>query len=227
MIYLSFRFEDGHLSHYNLGFETLKKYNMVGSFYIPTNNIGKLNAWPDKKYPYINYSQLKEIQDNGNEIGCHSKSHSRGWLEKKESLEDEIIGSLKELKQNNLQVNTFCFPFTDTSEESIKLVEDNYEAYLASYSHKRIKNGSLKDKHIPSLSIKGGFENLLENITSKSSKDDEWLVITFHEIIPNPSEVGIFPEDFNLIMKVINDLVLEGTHKIVTVYEGYKLFSKN
>ena len=228
MIYISFRFEDGHPSHYNLGFKTLKELNMVGSFYIITDKVGTPNAWPEKKNPYISYDQLKEIQENGNEIGSHSKSHVRGWLKKnKESIEDEIYGSLQELKKMNLDSKIFCFPFTDTTPEAIEIVEKYYEGYLGTYSHQRIKKGLLKDKHIPSLSIKGGFENLLENIVKKESDEDEWLIITIHEIIDNPSEVGIFPEDFNLIMNVIKGCVDEGTHKVVTIYEGFKIFRKN
>lgn len=225
MIYISFRFEDGHQSHYTHGFEILKKYNMVGSFYMATNKIGKSNAWPDQNMPYINYDQLIEMQDEGNEIGSHSKSHSRDWLKKnKEIINDEICGSLDELKSKNLNVKTFCFPFTDTSTEAIKLVNENYEAYLAEYSHNRIIKGSIRNKHIPSLSIKGGFSNLIENIIKPTSDEDEWLVITFHEIINNPSEVGIFPEDFDLIMSIINDCVNTGTHKVVTIYDGYQIF---
>ena len=226
MIYISFRFEDGHPSHYNLGFKALKELNMVGSFFMATNKIGKTNAWPDKNGNYINYNQLKEIQDHGNEIGSHSKNHSRDWLNKDlDFIKDEIYGSKNDLNNNNLNAKIFCFPFTDTSPEAIELVEKNYEAYLAKYSKNRIKKGDIQNKHIPSLSIKCGFVNFIETIVKKSD-EDEWVIVTIHEIINNPSDVGIFPEDFNLIMKIIKGCVDEGTHKVVTVYEGYQIFSK-
>ena len=226
MIYISIRFDDGHLSQYTIGYNTLKKYNMVGSFYLVTDKIGKSKAWPCQSVPYINYEQMKEMEQHGNEIGSHSKTHARDWTDQDESIiKYEICESLYDFRKNNFFPKTFCFPYTKTSPEAIELCNKYYKAFLGEYSEERIKKGGIINNFIPSISTRSGNSKIIDQIVKKQENDeDEWLVITIHEIIDNPSVVGITPEDYKSIIEIINNCVQVGTHKVVTVYDGFRLF---
>ena len=72
MIYISYRFDDGDITQYDIAFNTLKMLNQVGSFYIITDKIGANG--------FMTIQNLKEIYKNGNNIGSHSCSHKDNWI---------------------------------------------------------------------------------------------------------------------------------------------------
>jgi peptidoglycan/xylan/chitin deacetylase (PgdA/CDA1 family) len=226
MIYISLRFDDGHLSQFTSGYKILKKYNMIGSFYLITNKIGKSRAWPCYSLPYINYDQMKEMENDKNEIGSHSKSHKKGWVNEEDKLKYEIYESLDDLQKHNFNPKTFCFPYSQTSQEAINLCNKHYTAYLAGYTSERIKKGDIVNQFIPSIPTRWGVEKILKAINKKQDKDneDEWLVIALHEIIDKPSDVGVTEQQFYNIINTIDFGVKKKTHKVITVYDGYKIF---
>ena len=198
---------------------------MVGSFYAVTNLIGKEKAWPCNSMPYINFDQLRELVRNGNEVGCHSKTHNIDWVDgDDDQLSYELCISLYEFRVKNIFPKTFCFPYTKTSERAIELCNKNYDAYLSTYSSERIKK--LEDNFIQSLPTRYGIKKMIDviNKPQENNDEDEWLVLTIHEIIDNPSIVGVKEHEFIEIIDVVNKCVQNKTHKVVTVIDGFKLF---
>ena len=105
------------------------------------------------------------------------------------------------------------------------LAKAHYCAIFKNYCNKRIKQ--VKNKNIKSMPTKYGIDNIIKSIINKpESNKDEWLIITFHEISKTPSIYGVTEEDFLRIIKVVHNGIIKGTHKNITVYEGYKLFEK-
>lgn len=227
MIYISLKFDDGHFSQYDTGFKLLKEFDMVGTFYMATDKIGSDYAWPCRTVPYLNYNNLRELIDYKNEIGSHSKSHEREWVGKnEEKLKHEICGSLYDLRMKKIYAKTFCFPYLEVSSNAFNICNKYYKGYFADYSDVRMKK--VINKEITSMPTRYGIEKLVNGINKKQDSDeDEWLVITFHEIIKNPSEVGITEVDFKFILEEINKGVKNKTHKVVTVIDGLNIFSKN
>jgi len=217
MIYISFRFDDGYSSQYDIASKLLKKYDMVASYYIITNLIDTIGR--------ITTKQLQKLAKSGNEIGSHTKSHSNNWLECTHSEQlNEIVESKKALQFIGIRPKIFCFPKMKTTEFTEKAVRKYYKAFFKEYVSTRVY--SVSNNKIPSIPTKFGIDLILSEI-NKKSKRDEWLVITFHEISPNPSEYGVTIKNLYKIIFELYKGIQNGTHKNVTVYEGYKLFSKN
>ena len=61
-------FDDGYADNYDVAFPLLKKYGMVGTFFVTTGLLGR----PD----YMTWDQLEEMADAGMTIGAHSISHA-------------------------------------------------------------------------------------------------------------------------------------------------------
>lgn len=81
--------------------------NLLFKKFISDNNLNNKNI-------YMNLKQLKELQSNGHEIGCHFYSHE--WLESmtNKELKKEVKLSIKYFKENfnsNLKKMTACYPY--------------------------------------------------------------------------------------------------------------------
>jgi peptidoglycan/xylan/chitin deacetylase (PgdA/CDA1 family) len=216
MIYISFRFDDGDISQYTIGYNTLKLFNQIGSFYIITDKIGEEG--------YMNIDNLKEMYKDGNQIGSHSCSHTDGWIESnKFIIKKEIIGSKQILKNHGFQPKIFCFPKMKMNEKTEILAKKVYTAVFKKYSEDRILR--LNKNSIPSIPTKFGINKICETIKKRSEKD-VWLVITFHKITNFPSEYDITPKDFVKILKIVDNGIKKNTHRNVTVEDGFNKFYK-
>ena len=67
-------FDDGYEDNYTQAFPWLKKYGFHGNFYVIGKDIGKtLNQ--NGAVQYMTFAQLKEMHQQGMEIGSHTMSH--------------------------------------------------------------------------------------------------------------------------------------------------------
>lgn len=215
MIYISYRFDDGDITQYNIAFKTLKRLNQVGSFYIITDKIGKNG--------YMNLENLKEIYKYGCEIGSHSCSHNDNWINSRLSIiKKEIIESKIILRNYGFKPTIFCFPKMNINDKTEKIANYTYNAIFKYYSNDRIIK--LNKKYIPTYPTKFGLENLY-NLITKKADCDVWLVITFHKITNYPSIYDITPQQFINILLIINEGIKNKTHINITVENGYNIFS--
>jgi peptidoglycan/xylan/chitin deacetylase (PgdA/CDA1 family) len=60
-------FDDGFLDHYTTVYRLLQKYQMTGTFFLPTDLIGRTGG--------LTRSMVREMSDGGMVIGSHSASH--------------------------------------------------------------------------------------------------------------------------------------------------------
>ena len=217
MIYISYRFDDGDITQYEVAFNTLKMLNQVGSFYIITDKIG-LNG-------FMSIENLKEIYKYGNNIGSHSCSHKDNWINSSNfNIKKEIIDSKIILRNLGFKPKIFCFPKMAMNNNTEVMARNNYNAIFKNYSTNRILK--LNKNYIPSYPTKYGIRELY-NLINKKSEIDVWLVITFHKITNFPTEYDITPEEFVNILLLVDKGIKNNTHKNLTVESGFKLFYRN
>jgi peptidoglycan/xylan/chitin deacetylase (PgdA/CDA1 family) len=72
----------------------------------------------------MTWQQLRELHDEGHEIGSHSRSHAILPLVSDSQLEFEIAGSRKTLRDKlGFEIQSFCYPNGDHDERSVRAVE--------------------------------------------------------------------------------------------------------
>lgn len=110
-------FDDGYDDNYKDALPVMKKYNMVGTFFIITGKIGASE--------YMNEDQLKEIVKAGNELGSHSVSHPSLDKSKGLALQNEVVKSKEKLEElSGQKVVSFCYPAGKYNEDTIKALQD-------------------------------------------------------------------------------------------------------
>ena len=80
-------FDDGHISNYLKAYPILKKYGLKAVFFIVTGFVGKPGM--------LTWEQIREMADDGMEIGSHTVTHSPPA----KLTRDELIYELKESKR--------------------------------------------------------------------------------------------------------------------------------
>jgi peptidoglycan/xylan/chitin deacetylase (PgdA/CDA1 family) len=72
----------------------------------------------------MTWEQLRELHDEGHEIGSHSRSHAILPLVSDAQLEVEIAGSRKMLRDKlGFEIQSFCYPNGDHDERTVRAVE--------------------------------------------------------------------------------------------------------
>lgn len=96
--------DDGFISEYERAVPILRRYRYPFCIFVFSHGIGATN--------YLSWSQLKELESWGGEVGCHSHTHPRLINSREQEMEQEIRGS-KEFMERNLgrKVKYFAYPF--------------------------------------------------------------------------------------------------------------------
>ena len=103
-------FDDGYENNYTEAFPLLKKYGFRGNFYVVGNDVGKVKNQDGMK-KYMTFDQIKEMYDQGMEIGSHSMSHDPLTSIKPKLLPWEIYQPLNLFYQKmNFWISGIAFP---------------------------------------------------------------------------------------------------------------------
>jgi peptidoglycan/xylan/chitin deacetylase (PgdA/CDA1 family) len=108
-------FDDGYKDFYTTAYPELRKRNMTAVVYVIANNDGA---------NYITTDQIREIADNGIEIGSHTLSHIDLSTANTTKASNEISQSKTRLESIiGKNVISFCYPAGKYTLETIEIVK--------------------------------------------------------------------------------------------------------
>jgi len=97
-------FDDGHLNNYSIAYPIMKKYGFSGILYIVGEYMGVSN--------YMNADEIREMAQDGWEVGSHSMNHLDLTSLDREQQQYEIVGSRQFLESElGVPIQTFAYPF--------------------------------------------------------------------------------------------------------------------
>ncbi|HYY85922.1 MAG TPA: polysaccharide deacetylase family protein [Nitrososphaeraceae archaeon] len=117
-----FIFSDGLKSQFTNAKPILDKYGFKATFDIVCNYVGAKNG-------YMDWDEIKELNDEGNDIGSHSMSHVRLTGLSEKSIEYEVGESKKCLDDYGITPISFEYPFSTGSEDKniVDIVAKHYK----------------------------------------------------------------------------------------------------
>ena len=133
---LSLTFDDGTISHLTQVAPILKKYGIRASFYVIGASVGNTND------AYLTWAQIRELRDQGHEIGGHTVNHVDLWKLYRDGQTDEdhtpgsfdkataaitseIVGMKKLAADNGIEIKTFAYPYNYDNDFIKKVTRDN------------------------------------------------------------------------------------------------------
>ena len=106
-------FDDGFQNFYTQAFPVLEAHSIKVTLFPIAGFIGRSSAWDVlPRQEHLNKTQLREISDQGHEIGSHTMSHANLTLLKKSDVEQELRDSKIMIEDiTGKPVNSLSFPF--------------------------------------------------------------------------------------------------------------------
>ncbi len=133
-------FDDGYLDNYATAAPILKRHNLSACFFVATNFIGSEHVpWWDRelpvRLPWMSWDQVRELQRDGFEIGCHTMNHVDLGVVPDDEATVEITGAKQKLAEElALPVRHFSYPYGGRDQVTAACVATVREAGFASCS---------------------------------------------------------------------------------------------
>ena len=146
--------DDADKSFYEKGWPKFKKNGIPVTLFVNTSTIHKNNK------NYLNWSQIRELRNDGVSIGAHSHSHYHMSELSIEEIRKEIeISNNIFLKELGKIPSLFAFPYGEASQEIINLLKE-YKFKVAFGQHSGVINETSNLYYLPRFSLNERYGEL-------------------------------------------------------------------
>lgn len=204
---VSFTFDDGQASSYTQAAPTLAKHGLSGTNYVITGCVGMTKVpntcRANNDVSYMTWAQIQALQNTYHwEIGSHSVDHdclaSNAKADPSDcqtttltaaQLETEMSSSKSALTSHGLKATDFAPPFGDYSNLVMAKVA-KYYASMRGFKEQGTNQWPLDDYLLNNVTVqeKTTTVTTLEAKIDAAIASNTWLVLTFHDIEPTPSQ---------------------------------------
>jgi len=152
---IAITFDDGRYGQYKWAYPLLVQYEMVATFFITTDWVGKGT--------FLTWAEVKEMSDNGMAIGSHALSHPNLSALSDNSLKKELEDSKKIIEEKiDKKIDYLAYPGGSFNERVIEAAKTaGYQAALSVY---KIINQAPKYRYVIR---RFHADDALDSITSK------------------------------------------------------------
>jgi peptidoglycan/xylan/chitin deacetylase (PgdA/CDA1 family) len=187
---VSLTFDDGDADNYSVRF-TLAENNLHATFYIVsgfTNSNG-----------YMTDNQLRDLYNDGNEIGGHTLSHKKLSDIHGADLNREICQDRSNLLAYGFKVTSFAYPFGYYNDESKQAVKD------CGYNSARGVSGgperippvdAYRLQAMPYIVSDTHFTKMVRYVTEVKNNGGGWAIFVFHHVCDGCNQYAIMPGTF-------------------------------
>jgi peptidoglycan/xylan/chitin deacetylase (PgdA/CDA1 family) len=108
--------DDGYAEVHELVYPVLKRNGFPATVFIVSEKVGACNDWTSlhalKGRPLLTWDKLREMTQDGIQIGAHSRSHVRLLAMSTDKMQEEIGGSKTDLeKELHTPITAFAYPY--------------------------------------------------------------------------------------------------------------------
>ena len=215
---ISITFDDGMQDNYDYAYPLMQARGIVGTFYVITDNLSDFSH----NNTYLSIAELKTMQNSGNEIGSHSKTHPNFANLTDQQIRDQCSISKQVLQSNGLTVNNFAYPGGAHNNQSDSIVSQYYRSSRGTFGSITacILHFPVSQWFIPGFT---GDTGTTSNVSRLKSAVDQvgaangWAIFYFHCVRPIvTSPYMISTDDFASFL----DYIVSKGVTTVTVNQG-------
>lgn len=210
-------FDDGHISAYDVARSRLHQAGIKASFYLMNDYLTGENPF------YMSTTQALALNNDGHEIGGHSRTHPFLTQLNPTQLRDETIVARQELLALGFTpVDTFVYPYGDYNNAVIDSLKTagyiGARSVQPGFNDKLTDPFLLMDQHIESDTTPGQVQTWINQ--AKANKT--WLILELHQQNDSGNQYSNTPETLQAII----DSIKNSQIKTVTLHEGLRLMQQ-
>jgi peptidoglycan/xylan/chitin deacetylase (PgdA/CDA1 family) len=188
---VSLTFDDGDADNYAVRSD-LAENNLRATFYIVsgfTNSNG-----------YMTNDQLRDLYNDGNEIGGHTLSHVKLTGVRGADLKREVCQDRSNLVAYGFEVTSFAYPYGHYDDEARQVVMD------CGYGNARSVSGGPETiqpadvyglRAMPYIMSDTRFPKMVRYVTEVENNGGGWVIFVFHHVCDGCDQYAIKPEIFS------------------------------
>lgn len=175
---VSITFDDGYASTYRYALPVLDEYNILGTVYVVTGDIGNNN--------YMTWNQVLELQNNyGWEIGGHTVEHSELPELGSTHIALEVNRSLDTLLEHGLNTVSFASPFGAYDNRVLSEVLKRYNSHRGFWDRDDLNSLPYQRDVLMVQSVQTGIDSSqVKSWINQALNEDKWLILVYHEVLP-------------------------------------------
>lgn len=201
-----FTFDDGYIDLYSQALPIMKEYSLTGTAYVNTGNVGKNG--------YVNWDQLRYLDNWGWEIGSHSVNHLDMTSVSTTTAIYELSYSQNVLWKNGIEATTFGVPSRRWNKELSAIAKNYYKAVRVGELNQNLSPCSEAANYINSVHTSINEEELDHVFTwiDSAVESNETCILLFHKVSDNLDEYTISTKSFRNIVSYVSKL--QRNHKL-------------
>jgi hypothetical protein len=198
---ISFCFDDFPRSAITEGGRMLSEHGWAGTFYAA----GSFCAREVDGIPYFTEDDLRQVHEQGHEIGCHTFSHLRVAHKKASAILDDLKFNMDFLVKvlPDHRCSTFAYPFGDLRLPQKILLSRQFGVCRGIWSG--INRGRMDFGELKAVSLAQTGPNFDEVVgwIDLAIRANAWLIFFTHDISSRPSDYGYKPDDFAKLLDIV------------------------
>jgi peptidoglycan/xylan/chitin deacetylase (PgdA/CDA1 family) len=208
---VSLNFDDGLLSIYNNALPVLNQYGLKSTQYINSGKFGNRD--------FVTAAQVIEMQNQGHEIGAHTRNHVDLTTLSESQMRDEIIGNLNDLRNIGANVTTFAYPFGAYNSTTDRIVRE--AGFIGARTSDGGQNSKTDNKFLLkrySIQNSTTLANVQQQVEAARA-NKKWVILLFHGIENSGDTYSMTPQLFAQVAQYIANSGV----RVVTTDEGLRL----
>jgi peptidoglycan/xylan/chitin deacetylase (PgdA/CDA1 family) len=188
---VSLTFDDGDADNYSVR-SVLAENNLRATFYV-VSGFTNLNG-------YMTEDQLRDLYNDGNEIGGHTLDHAKLTEVRGEDLKNEVCQDRSNLTAYGFNVTSFAYPFGHYDDEAKQAVID------CGYGNARGVSGGSENlpptdayglHAMPYIVSDTRFPKMVRYVTEVAKDGGGWVIFVFHHVCDGCDQYAVNPEIFS------------------------------
>jgi peptidoglycan/xylan/chitin deacetylase (PgdA/CDA1 family) len=200
---ISFTFDDFPRSALLTGGAILKRFGLTGTYYTALGLMGRQSPVG----PIFLPEDLKELQDQGHELGCHTFGHCDSWKTDPSVFEDSIVENRRALSEliPGASFRTFSYPINPPRGQTKRRTGRHFACCRGGGQTFNAGSADLnylfaffleKSRHAPEL---------VKDLIDRNRLARGWLILATHDVCATPSPFGCTPVFFEEIVRYAVD----------------------
>ena len=196
--YVSFTFDDFPRSALHTGGTILSQFGIRGTFYASLGLMGTMAPTG----AIIEREDIKELLEQGHELGCHTFAHVHSWNTAPAEFEDSVIRNKRALDElvPGAVFKSFSYPIIGPCPGSKRRVGRHFRCCRGggqSFNTGTIDLNLLKAYFLEKTR---NDPRLAKEVIDKNCQAHGWLIFATHDVCETPTPYGCTPAFFEEIV---------------------------